>query len=313
MTTFDQPLRPSRHAANANPGSSGSAKPPSQVLRAPWQAIRLAAFAVPATILMIGIFAVPLVDVVVRSLMTDDGKHVSIAAYRKILETSLFWQTGLTTVEVSASATVVALLLGYPIAYFMSKQPPRRRVVLMISVLVPFWTSVLVKSFALTVILGNAGIVNQALAVFGLGPVKLLFSRIGVLVGMSHFLVPFMIFPILTSILGQPPELAKAAASMGAGKWRIFWRITFPLSVPGVMAGALLAFVLSLGFYVVPALLGGRKDMMMANIVDFYVREVLDWPMASAISTLLLFMAVATTILLSKIPGGSSLLSGEAQ
>nr|WP_255553552.1 ABC transporter permease [Caenimonas aquaedulcis] len=204
-----------------------------------------------------------------------------------------------------------SLLLAYPTAYFLSRQPPRRRAFLMVFVLVPFWTSILVKSFAFTILLGQSGVVNQLLAAVGLGPIKLLFNRFGVMVGMSHFLVPFMIFPILTSLLKQPPELAKAAAIMGAGKFRIFWKVTLPLSVPGVTAGCLLVFILSLGFYVVPALLGGRKDMMLANLVDFYTREAMVWPVASAIAVVLTTVAVAAALALSRVPGGSSLLAGE--
>ncbi|MFI4982764.1 MAG: ABC transporter permease, partial [Nevskiales bacterium] len=121
----------------------------------------------------------------------------------------------------------------------------------------------------------------------------------------------FMVFPILTNLLAQPRELALASAILGAGKWRIFWRVTLPLSLPGVMAGVLLVVILSLGFYVVPALLGGRADMMLANLVDFYAREIIDWPMASALSVILMATAALAAICLSIIPGGSALLGGE--
>ena len=142
-------------------------------------------------------------------------------------------------------------------------------------------------------------------------PGKLLFNRVGVIVGMSHFLVPFMVFPILTNLLNQPRELALASAILGAGKWRIFWRVTLPLSLPGVIAGVLLVMILSLGFYVVPALLGGRQDMMLANLVDFYAREIIEWPMAAALSVLLMRAAAVAALGLSIIPGGSALLGGD--
>jgi ABC-type spermidine/putrescine transport system permease subunit I len=183
----------------------------------------------------------------------------------------------------------------------------------MILVLVPFWTSILVKSFAFTVILGNAGIINSALKAVGLPSVKLLFNRTGVIIGMSHFLIPFMVFPIMASLVSQPPELSRAAEIMGASRLRIFFKITFPLSMPGVMAGSLLVLIMSFGFFVVPALLGSRQDMMMANLVDFYTRETLNWQMGSAISVLLLLISGLLALGLAKIPGGSTIFGGEDQ
>ena len=183
----------------------------------------------------------------------------------------------------------------------------------MILVLLPFWTSILVKSFAFTVVLGENGMVNSVITLLpGIekGP-KMLFNRSGVMIGLTHFFIPFMVFPIMTSLLAQNPDLAKAAQLMGSGPMRIFFRITFPLSMPGVMAGCLLTFIISLGFFITPALLGGRKDLMMANLVDFYTRETLNWTLASSISLVLLVLSMFLIFLLSRIPGGGSIL-GEA-
>ncbi|MCC7047022.1 MAG: ABC transporter permease [Alphaproteobacteria bacterium] len=275
------------------------------------QALWIAFYAAPAALLMLGVFAVPLGTVFVQSLTTEASSDFTLASYGKILSATLFARVSWKTLEITLLATGFALLLAYPLAYYMAQQPPRRRAMLMILVLVPFWTSVLVKSFAFTVILGQSGLVNTALGWLGIPPVKLLFNRIGVIVGMSHFLVPFMVFPILSNLLNQPRELTLAASILGAGKWRIFWRVTLPLSMSGVMAGVLLVMILSLGFYVVPALLGGRQDMMLANLVDFYARETIDWPMASALSVLLMGAAAVAALLLSLIPGGSALLGGD--
>ena len=217
------------------------------------------------------------------------------------------------TIEISLMATVVTLLFAYPLAYYLAKQPPRRRAYLMVFVLLPFWTSVLVKSFAFMVVLGENGFINQGLrAIIGGDlPIKLLFNRTGVMIGMTHYFIPFMVFPILTSLLAQSPDLPKAAQLMGSGAMRIFFKITLPLSMPGVMAGSLLTFILSLGFFITPSLMGGRKDMMMANLVDFYMRETLNWPVAAAIACLLLLLSLAFIGLLTRIPGGKSVL-GEA-
>ncbi|WP_291550173.1 ABC transporter permease [Bosea sp. (in: a-proteobacteria)] len=272
---------------------------------------RIAAFAMPAAIFMTLVFALPLGAVFLQSVQAPNGASFSAEAYAKIFTTPLFLRVAWTTFEISVGATIFSLLLAYPIAYFLSRQPPRRRALFMILVLVPFWTSSLVKSFSFMVLLGQSGIVNQLLGSIGIPPVKMLFNRFGVMAGMSHFLIPFMVFPILTSLINQPPELARAAAIMGAGKVRIFRKVTLPLSLPGVMAGALLVFILSLGFYVIPALLGGRQDMMFANLVDFYTREVLNWQMASAVAVLLIAAAVLASVLLSKVRGGGSVLSSE--
>jgi putative spermidine/putrescine transport system permease protein/mannopine transport system permease protein len=275
------------------------------------EAARIALYAAPATLLMLCVFVVPLANVVVQSLTSETSGNVSFDAYIRIASAPLFLRVGITTLEITCLATAFALLLAYPLAYFLARQPPRRRAMLLVLVLVPFWTSVLVKSFAFTVLLGQSGLVNSLLGRIGLPSVKLLFNTVGVIFGMSHFLVPFMVFPILANLLAQPRELAVAAAILGAGNWRIFWRVTLPLSLPGVMAGVLLVLILSLGFYVVPALLGGRQDMMLANLVDFYAREVIDWQMASALSVILMGAAAVAAVCLSMIPGGAAVLGGE--
>ena len=262
---------------------------------------------------MLAMFAVPLFAVFWQSITTNAGDEFSLAAYAKILSTPIFAKVAYTTIEISIGATIFAFVLAYPIAYFLAKQPPRRRAFCMIFILIPFFTSSLVKSFAFTVILGHAGVINDILGIFGLGPVKMLYNRFGVMVGMSHFLVPFMVFPIMANLIGQPPELAKAAAIMGANKLNVFLRVTFPLSLPGVVAGSLLVFILCLGFYLVPALLGSRHDMMMSNLIDFYAREVLDWSMASAIAVFLTIAAIIAAILISMVKGGGSILSNETR
>lgn len=275
--------------------------------------LKEALYAIPAAVFMAAMFAVPLFGVVAQSVQRKDGGGPSLEAWTKIFTTPLFLKVANSTLQISAGATLCSLLLAYPIAYFLAKQPPRLRVLYMILVLVPFWTSSLVKSFALMVLLGHAGIINELLATVGLGPVKMLFNRVGVMIGMSHYLIPFMVFPILTNLQNQPPELARAAATMGAGKVRIFAQVTLPLSFPGVIAGALLVFVLSLGFYIIPALLGGRTDMMFGNLVDFYTREVLNWPVASAVAVLLTLAATGVAMILSQVQSRSSIYSEDGR
>ncbi len=182
----------------------------------------------------------------------------------------------------------------------------------MVMVLLPFWTSILVKSFAFTVVLGTNGFINQAIMAV-LGPeqgVKLLFNRVGVMIGLAHFFIPFMVFPILTSLLAISPDLPKAAQLMGSGPVRIFFKVTLPLSMPGVIAGSLLTFILALGFFITPRLLGGRHDIMMANLVDLYTRETLNWTLASSISVILLLLSLVLIFILTRVPGGKQMFGG---
>jgi ABC-type spermidine/putrescine transport system permease subunit I len=232
--------------------------------------------------------------------------------YIELVSRPLYHRVMLTTLEISAAATVLTILIGYPIAYHLSGQTPRRRAALVVFVLLPFWTSILVKSFAFAVVLGTNGLVNTLLRdVLGIGGLKLLFNRPGVVIGMTHYLLPFMVFTVLASLLGQDPALKRAAAIMGARPWRIFWTVTLPLSLPGVVAGALLCLILSLGMFVTPALLGGRGDIMISNLVDFHVRQTLDWGVASALSVVLVAVTAVFTVLLARVRG-AEFLEGRA-
>jgi ABC-type spermidine/putrescine transport system permease subunit I len=254
---------------------------------------------------MAAVFLMPLLRVLWQSVTTIEGAF-TFAGYGELLSSRLFVRVLGTSLEISAMATAFTLIIAYPIAYHLSRQEPRRRALFLILVMLPFWTSILVKSFAFTVILGQNGIVNRILMEL-LGwesGVKLLYNRIGVIIGLAHNFIPFVVFPILASLLAQNPALGRAAAVMGAGPARIFLRVTLPLSLPGVVAGCFLTFILSLGFFITPALLGGRGDVMLANLVDFYTRETLNWTLASAMSVVLLALSAVLLLLLSRSPGG---------
>lgn len=271
--------------------------------------IHVALFVLPATLFMAAVFAIPMIGTIRQSFIGPGGA-VSLEAYIKLLESPLFYRVGWSTIAITVLSTAATLLMAYPVAYYLSERSQRTRGLLMVLVLVPFWTSILVKSYAFTVILGRAGIVNNILHWIGLPRMPLLFNRLGVVIGMSHFLIPFMLFPILSSLLSRPPELVRAAQIMGASRTRIFFCVILPLSLPGVLAGTLLVTILSLGFFIVPALLGGRQDMMLANLIDFYVHVSLNWQRAACISVFLMIFALLAAFGLSRIPGGSRLLGG---
>lgn len=196
----------------------------------------------------------------------------------------------LRTFEISLVVTLWCLALGYPLAYWLSTLPARRANLLMILVLVPFWTSILVRVAAWIVLLQSEGLVNKAL--MGLGaidsPLALLFNRTGVVISMTHILLPFMILPLYSVMKSVPPTYLRAAVSLGSPPLWAFFRVYVPQTYPGIGAGALLVFILAIGYYVTPALLGGADDQMLSYYVAHYTNETINWGMASALGTVLL-------------------------
>lgn len=202
----------------------------------------------------------------------------------------VFGRILLRTFEVSAVVTLWCLLLGYPLAYWLSTLPARRANVLMILVLVPFWTSILVRVAAWIVLLQSGGLVNGALAAVGLidEPLALLFNRTGVTIAMVHILLPFMILPLYSVMKSVPPTYLRAAVSLGSPPLAAFFRVYVPQTYPGIGAGALLVFILSIGYYVTPALLGSADDQLLSYYVAQYTNVNVNWGMASALGALLL-------------------------
>ncbi|WP_204561684.1 ABC transporter permease [Azospirillum palustre] len=276
----------------------------------PWSAIVLLA---PLTVLMFAILLYPLGLTLWTSLY--DGQtsgqlsgHLSLRAYAELASSTLFLKVLRNTFEIAITGTLVSLVFGYPVAMHLAAQPPRRRTACLVMVMLPFWTSILVKSFALVAVFGNQGLVNQLLGFLSGGQINLpmMFNRVGVVLGMINFLLPFMILSILGSLLALDRRLILAAETMGAGPLRIFWKIILPLSLPGVVAGVLINVTLSIGMYITPALLGGRQDMMVANLVDFYTRQTLDWTAASATAVALLAISGLLVAMLGRVRGGLS-------
>ncbi|EUB99859.1 ABC-type transporter, integral membrane subunit [Rhizobium sp. CF080] len=265
----------------------------------------------PLVILLLLFFVYPLLFTLWNSVY-EGG--LTVRAYEELFTSTLFYKVLRTTFVISFTATAVSLLLGYPVALHISRQPPGRRVIYLTLVMLPFWTSILVKSFALTVLLGYSGIINQMLGSISGGQlnIPMVFNRFGAIIGMINYLLPFMILSILGSLLAQDPNLARAAEVMGAGRFRIFRKVTLPLSMPGVMAGVIINFTLSIGMYITPALLGGRQDMMIANLIDFYTRQTLDWPVASAIAVVLLAISGILVAILGKVRGSQGTMGAAA-
>ena len=205
------------------------------------------------------------------------------------------------TFVIGFAVTVFALLLGYPLAYWISTLNERRANLVMILVLVPFWTSILVRVAAWIVILQSEGLVNKALIGSGLihDPLALLFNRVGVYISMTHILLPFMILPLYSVMKSIPPTYQRAAISLGSHPFAAFWRVYVPQTYPGIGAGALLVFILAIGYYITPALLGGPNDQMVSYYVAYFTNVTINWGMACALGGLLL----AATLVLYVIYG----------
>lgn len=205
------------------------------------------------------------------------------------------------TLLIGFAVTLFALALGYPLAYWISTLPERRANLAMILVLIPFWTSVLVRVAAWIVLLQSEGLVNRALIDTGLisQPLALLFNRVGVYISMTHILLPFMILPLYSVMKSIPPSYQRAAVSLGSHPFAAFWRVYVPQTYPGVGAGALLVFILAIGYYITPALLGGPNDQMVSYYVAYFTNVTINWGMACALGGLLL----AATLVLYAIYG----------
>jgi len=245
-----------------------------------------AALLAPALFILLVFFAYPLWQIVVLSV----SPGFTLRHYEGLGRNSLYAQVLWNTFKIGGEVAMLCLLIGYPMAYALVHARPRLRRLLVFVVLLPFWTSVLVRTYAWMVLLQKQGLLNKLLMWLGVidEPLSLMFNEVGVLVGMVHVLAPFMIFPIYASLASIDPNVIRAAQGLGAGRLRTFWRVTLPLSLPGVSAGGLLVFVLAIGYFITPALLGGRKQLMVASLIDFQVTELLNWGFAGALAVALL-------------------------
>jgi putative spermidine/putrescine transport system permease protein len=211
------------------------------------------------------------------------------------------------TFSISLAVTLICLALGYPLAYLISTLPPQRAGLLLILVLLPFWTSLLVRTTAWVVVLQGEGVVNTFLGWLGLidkgHPLPLIHNRVGVLIAMTHILLPFMILPIYSVMKSIPPSYMRAASSLGASPVRAFLRVYLPLSLPGVSAGCLLVFILALGYYITPALVGGPHDQMLSYFIAYFANQVTNWGMAAGLSAILLGLVLVLYAVYSRLVG----------
>jgi mannopine transport system permease protein len=250
--------------------------------------------AAPLLAALVAGFLYPVVRLVALSFSGGTFDH-----YRRIFSEPLHLGVLLSTIEVALVVTIVSLVVGFPVAYLMARLRKGLAVVVAACVFIPLWTSVLIRSYAWVVLLQRNGIVNQLLLEIGItdGPLKLIYTQGAVILAMTHVLMPFMILPIYSALRALPPDYIRAARNLGAGPVRAFVAVTLPLSLPGVFAGSVMCFVLALGFYITPALVGGPGSMLMATLIGQQTTVLLDWPFAAALSTVLLAVTLLFVLL----------------
>jgi putative spermidine/putrescine transport system permease protein len=218
---------------------------------------------------------------------------------------AIFGKVYIRTFYISFLVTALTLLLGFPVAYLLATLPTKYSNLLMILVLLPFWTSLLVRTTAWVVLLQSEGLVNHAMIALGMisEPIQLIFNRIGTIIAMTHIQLPFTLLPIYSVMKTISPTHVRAARSLGAGPFYAFWRVYFPQTLPGIAAGCLLTFILCLGYYITPALVGGPSDQMLSYFVAFYTNQELNWGMAGALGVILLAITLVIFMIYNKLVG----------
>jgi putrescine transport system permease protein len=222
--------------------------------------------------------------------------------YQFLTEDNLYWVSYFKSIKVAFISTIICLLIGYPMAYGIARATPIKRNILLMLVILPFWTSFLLRVYAWMGLLGKNGIINSALMHIGIvdSPLQLLYTDMAVYFGIVYTDIPFMILPLYANLEKMDTSLHDAAADLGARPWQVFINITLPLSIPGILAGSLLVFIPAIGEYVIPALLGGLDSLMIGRTLydEFFVNR--DWPLASAVATILLLILVIPIMLFQR-------------
>ena len=211
------------------------------------------------------------------------------------------------TLQISFLVTLYCLLLGYPIAYLLATLPTKTSNLLLILVLLPFWTSILVRTTAWIAMLQSQGVINDLLVYFGITDdgtrYSLIYNKLGTLIAMTHILLPFMVLPLYSVMKGIPPSYVRAAKSLGATNWTAFWRVYAPQTIPGIGAGAILVFIVAISYYITPALVGGQEGTMISNTIDDHMRRSLNWNLAAALGGVLMIVVLSLYWLYDRIVG----------
>ena len=260
---------------------------------APWD--RTLLLILPALAMLVFMFLVPLALFFIRSFTEFEGTTVEFIDQGRDLLFSQAYLTALgTTNWISLIVTAATLLIGYPIAYYLTTATGVGVTIVVLSIVLPYFTSIIVRTFSWMVLLGEHGLVNHVLLATRLisAPLSLMYNRLGVLIGMSYVLLPYMVLTLYAAMRPIDPALLRASAGLGASGFYTFRRVYFPLSLHGVVSGALIVYILSIGFFITPALMGGQHDIMIAMLIDRALEVAVDWPSAALMSLTLLVVTL---------------------
>lgn len=284
--------------------SGAASGPNADGLRRDARGERLALFGLtlPALALVVITMVLPVGWLFALSFFADDGS-LSLVHYARLADQPSYARIFRATFEISALATAICIVLGYPLAYVLSQLPTRWANICMIGVLMPFWTSILVRTYAWLVLLQRQGLINTWGLKLGLweAPLPLVHNLTGTVIGMVHVMLPFLVLPLYGSMRAIDRDYLKAAANLGASPARAFWMVFFPLSLPGLFAGTLIVFILCLGFYVTPAVLGGGRVIMVANRIANDIEIFFNWGAASALGVVLLVLTMIVLYAASRL------------
>lgn len=256
----------------------------------------------PYLLMVLALIVVPVGWLFYLSFIGRDGSY-SFENYERMVNSRAYIRIFITTFKISILTTLICAIIGYPLAYFMSQLSRRWANICMVGVLIPFWTSLLVRTYAWLVLLQKKGLLNNIAIDLGLisEPIKFVHNTTGTLIGMVHIMLPFLILPLYANMRAIDKDCLKAASSLGATPTRTFWTIFFPLSLPGLLAGLLIIFVLCLGFYVTPAILGGGRVIMAAMKISSNIELYFSWGAASALGVVLLVVTGVILFIASKL------------
>ena len=265
--------------------------------------------AAPLVLYLIVFYAYPVLLMLSRSVYKGGW---TLEVFSGLLRDVVFWRVMQITGTISLIVTIACLLLAYPVALFLARSKKSTANLLIILVLIPFWTSILVRTYAWMVLLGRRGIINDLLIGSGLieRPLQLLNTRFAVCVAMVHVLLPFMVLPIYSTLKGLDWRLVRAAEGLGARPFAVCRQVLLPLSLPGISAGCILVFTLAIGFYITPALVGGPSDLMISILIANEV-NILDWPQAAAMAVVLLVVVLAIFAGFTRVMGIEKIFQGQ--
>lgn len=254
----------------------------------------------PALVLLLAFYIAPIVQVLAISVTEPEP---GLGNYERIFTSESVQRVMLTTLRICLITTVLSLLLGYGIAYAITLASPRAKGWWILAVLVPLWISVLVRAFAWVTLLRRQGLVNNTLMNAGVitEPLPLVWNEFGIIVGMVHYMVPFAVLPMLSSMREIDPRLLAAARGLGATRGQVFRQVFLPLSKPGILAACVLVFIFSLGFYITPAILGGGKTLMVAEWISLQILDLIRWGLGTMMATVLIFTIILTLVVFARI------------